>query len=183
MFRGFIEGVLPDSDVRGRVQEYIGYTLTADARYQRAQLWIGEGANGKGVLANIVQALHGTDRTAAVRLDALEGFALSVLIGASLIYADEIPRARINEQPLKSMIAGERVPIDRKYQDPLSINIRGKWLVAGNHLPIISDHSFGFWRRWDVIPFDVRIPEERQDPMLAQRIIRSELAGERDQED
>ena len=53
-FLAFLERALPDAEVRARVQEYIGYTLLADARYQRAQFWLGEGANGKGVLANIV---------------------------------------------------------------------------------------------------------------------------------
>ncbi|WP_051154089.1 DNA primase family protein [Paraburkholderia graminis] len=174
-FAGFIETILPDAAVRRRVQEYIGYTLTADARYQRAQLWLGGGANGKGVLANIVQALHG--KPESIQLDALEGFRLSVLVGASLIYCDEVPRGRINEQLLKSMIAGERIQVDRKYREPISIHVRGKWLVLGNHLPTITDHSAGFWRRWDIVPFSVTIPEAKQDPILAERIIAEELSG------
>lgn len=174
-FAQLLRTVLPDEAVRARVQEYIGYTLTADARYQRAQLWLGSGANGKGVLANIVQALHG--RPECVQLDALEGFRLSVLIGASLIYSDETPRGRINEQLLKSLIAGERVQVDRKYRDPVSIHVRGKWLVLGNHLPTITDHSTGFWRRWDIVPFGVTIPESERDPLLAERIIATELSG------
>ncbi|WP_109476676.1 phage/plasmid primase, P4 family [Paraburkholderia sp. C35] len=174
-FMHFLQMILPDESVRARVQEYVGYTLTADARYQRAQLWLGAGANGKGVLANIVQALHG--RPESVQLDALDGFRLSVLIGASLIYSDETPRGRINEQLLKSLIAGERVQVDRKYRDPVSIHVRGKWLVLGNHLPTITDHSTGFWRRWDIVPFTVTIPEGQRDPLLSQRIISTELAG------
>ena len=171
----FLERVLPDPQVRTRVQEYVGYTLLADARYQRAQFWLGEGANGKGVLANIVQALHG--RIAAMALDQLAGFHLSVLVGASLVYVDEVPRKPIDEQRLKSMIAGERIPVDRKYREPLSIHVRGKWLVLGNHLPAITDHSTGFWRRWDVVPFSVTIPERERDPLLAETIIRDELSG------
>src|SRR5690606_28450801 len=58
LFSAFIERILPDTGVRERVQEYLGYTLMADARFQRGQVWIGTGANGKGVLANIVQAFH-----------------------------------------------------------------------------------------------------------------------------
>lgn len=174
-FMQFLERVLPDSQVRGRVQEYVGYTLLADARYQRAQFWLGEGANGKGVLANIVQALHG--RIAAISLDQLAGFHLSVLVGASLVYVDEVPRKPIDEQRLKSMIAGERIAIDRKHRDPVSIHVRGKWLVLGNHLPAITDHSTGFWRRWDVVPFSVTIAERDRDPMLADNIIANELAG------
>jgi putative DNA primase/helicase len=174
-FLRFLEQVLPDEQVRLRVQEYVGYTLLADARYQRAQFWLGEGANGKGVLANIVQALHG--RIAAISLDQLAGFQLSVLIGASLVYVDEVPRKPIDEQRLKSMIAGERVAIDRKYRDPISVCVRGKWLVLGNHLPAIADHSTGFWRRWDVVPFSVTIPERARIPLLAESIIATELSG------
>lgn len=174
-FEEFLRTVLPDPALRGRVQEYVGYTLTSDARYQKAQLWLGSGANGKGVLANIVQKLHGN--TAAIGLDALDGFSLSVLIGASLIYVDEIPKARINEQLLKSLIAGEKVQIDRKYETPLSIHVRGKWLVLGNHLPAITDHSIGFWRRWDIVPFCVTVKESDRDPLLADNIIRTEMPG------
>lgn len=174
-FAAFLQRVLPDPAVAGRVQEYIGYTLMPDARYQRAQFWLGEGANGKGVLANIVQALHG--RVAAMALDQLSGFALSALVGANLIYVDEVPRKPFDEQRLKSMIAGERIPIDRKYREPLSVAVRGKWLVLGNHLPAITDHSVGFWRRWDVVPFAVTIPERERDPQLAERVMREELSG------
>jgi putative DNA primase/helicase len=174
-FNAFLARVLPDAAVRSRVQEYVGYTLLADARYQRAQFWLGEGANGKGVLANIVQALHG--RIAAIALDQLAGFHLSVLVGASLVYVDEVPRKPIDEQRLKSMIAGERIPVDRKYRDPVSIHVRGKWLVLGNHLPAITDHSTGFWRRWDIVPFSVTVPERERDPMMASTIIKEELTG------
>lgn len=174
-FDMFLQTVLPDPAVRARVQEYIGYTLMSDARYQKAQLWLGSGANGKGVLANIVQSLHGN--TAAISLDALDGFRLSVLIGASLIFVDEVPKARINEQTLKSMIAGEKVQIDRKHEKPVSIHVRGKWLVLGNHLPAITDHSVGFWRRWDIVPFGVTVNEIDRDPLLADRIIREEMSG------
>ena len=174
-FNAFLARVLPDAAVRARVQEYIGYTLLADARYQRAQFWLGEGANGKGVLANIVQSLHG--RIAAMALDQLAGFHLSVLVGASLVYVDEVPRKPIDEQRLKSMIAGERIPVDRKYRDPVSIHVRGKWLVLGNHLPAITDHSIGFWRRWDIVPFSVTVPERERDPLLAPTIIKEELSG------
>lgn len=174
-FKAFLNQILPDAAVRGRVQEYIGYTLLADTRYQMAQFWLGQGANGKGVLANIVQALHG--RIAAIALDQLSGFHLSVLVGASLIYVDEVPRKTIEEQRLKSMIAGECVPVDRKYRDPLSVRLRGKWLVLGNNLPTVADHSTGFWRRWDIVPFSVTIPQRERDPMLADTIINSELSG------
>lgn len=174
-FLKFLAQVLPNQEIRSRVQEYIGYTLLADARYQRAQFWLGDGANGKGVLANIVQALHG--RVASINLDSLDGFGLSLLIGASLIFVDEVPRRGIHEERLKSLISADTMPVDRKYQDPISVKISGKWLALGNHIPSITDDSLGFWRRWDIVPFEVTIPEGERDPLLAETIIRNELSG------
>ncbi|MDR6739118.1 putative DNA primase/helicase [Herbaspirillum sp. 1173] len=174
-FSRFLARVLPDEAVRQRVQEYVGYTLTADARHQRAHLWLGSGANGKGVLANIVQALHA--RTAAVQLDNLEGFSMSDMVGASLLYCDEAPLRGINEKILKSVIAGEKVSIDIKYRAPISTCLTGKLLVLANHIPVVTDQSQGFWRRWDIVPFDVVIPPAERDSLLAKRIIKHELTG------
>ena len=174
-FLNFLETILPDPEVRGRVQEYAGYMFLPDARFQHAQLWLGSGANGKGTLANILQAMQ--SRVAAVQLDALDGFKLTNLIGAPMIYCDEAPQRGINEQLIKSLIAGELVQVDRKYRDPVATRITGKWLVLANHFPTVSDQSAGFWRRWDVIPFDVTIPPSARDATLAEQVIRHELSG------
>lgn len=174
-FLAFLEQILPDKEVRGRVQEYIGYTFLPDARFQHAQLWLGSGANGKGTLANIIQALH--HRVAAVQMDALDGFKLAGMVGAPLIYCDEAPQRGINEQLIKTLVAGELVQVDRKYRDPVSLRICGKWLVLANHFPTVTDQSAGFWRRWDVIPFDVSIPAAERDAQLAARVIGHELSG------
>lgn len=175
VFERFLERVLPDLEVRQRVQEYIGYTLLPDAPHQIAQFWLGSGANGKGVLANIVQALH--HRVAAVNLDDLDGFSMTEVVNASLIYCDEAPQQRINDRTFKMVTAGETVTIKRKYRDPISTRVMGKWLILGNHLPEITDHSEGFWRRLDIVPFEVTIPKAERDPMLARHIIDHELGG------
>ncbi|MEK7436656.1 MAG: hypothetical protein AAB150_07220 [Pseudomonadota bacterium] len=59
----------------------------------------------------------------------------------------------------------------------MSIDVREKWVALGNHLPAGTDHGIGFWRRWDIVPLDVQIEEEDRDPLLAQRIIETKLAG------
>lgn len=174
-FLAFLEEILPDPDVRSRVQEYAGYMFLPDARFQHAQFWIGSGANGKGTLANILQAMH--SRVASAQLNDLEGFNLANLPGASMIYCDEAPQHKINEQLLKTIIAGELVNVKRKYLGSVDTRITGKWLVLANHIPCITDQSAGFWRRWDVIPFEVTIPAASRDATLAEHVIRHELSG------
>lgn len=174
-FEKLLERVLPDPAVRSRVQEYIGYTLLPDARFQLAQIWLGSGANGKGTLANIVQALH--ERHAAASPSKLDGFHAAIVLGASLIYCDEAPPQDWCEQIIKSMIAGESVSIDRKYLPPITIRVSGKWLILANHVPVVKDQSHGFWRRFDIVPFTVEIPASERDPLLANHIITHELTG------
>ena len=174
LFKGFMEEVLPDPDVRDLVQEYAGYTLLGDTRFQKAQWWIGSGANGKGTLAQIIAALH--QRASALSIDSLDGFRLVPLLDATLIYVDETPK-KIDEQRLKTLLSGDLVSIDRKYRDPVSFRPSAKWIVLGNDLPAISDQSDGFWRRWHVIPFPVSFGEGQQRPLLAKQIIDHELSG------
>lgn len=174
-FARFVERALPDPAVRARVQEYVGYTFLPDTRFQLAQLWLGEGANGKGLLSAIVRALH--HRWASVALDELDGFERSLVMGASLIFADEVPRGKIHEQTIKQMVSGDPVPINRKYQSVVSVEVTAKWIACGNHLPAVTDHSKGFWRRWDIVPFGATVPEHERDPELGKRIIANELEG------
>lgn len=157
------------------MQEYVGYTLLPDARFQLAQIWIGSGANGKGTLANIVQALH--ERKAAVSPCKLDSFSAAAVLNASLIYCDEAPAKDWSEQTIKSMIAGEMVAIDRKYLAAVTTRILGKWLILANHIPAVKDQSNGFWRRFDIVPFPVSIPASERDPLLASNIIKHELTG------
>lgn len=173
-FDKFLSQVLPDEAVRKYVQEYIGYTLLPDCRFQRAQFWLGSGANGKSTLAEIVGALH--ERPIALQLDALDGFNLIGLLDASLVYVDETP-ARINEQKLKAIISGGMIQIDRKYREPLNVRPTAKIIICGNIIPAVSDQSHGFWRRLPIIPFTQSFGESQIDPMLAKRIIKNEMSG------
>jgi putative DNA primase/helicase len=174
-FAEFFEQTLPDETLRARVQEFVGYTLLPDHRYQRAAMWLGTGANGKGVLSNIVQALH--KEVAAIKVNNHSRFAMSGVLNASLLVDDELPFDGLDEARLKSMIAGEPIFIDIKGQDPITTRVRGKLLTLGNNFPKIRDCSEGFWRRWEVIPFNTEVPESMRDPMLAETIIREELTG------
>lgn len=174
-FESFLQKILPDTEVRNRVQEYVGYTLLPDSRFHLAQIWIGSGANGKGTLANIVRALHG--RWVAASPNRLENFCAQQLIGASLIYCDEAPPGDWSEQIMKSMIAGEPIFIDRKYLPAITTQVTGKWIICANHIPNVKDQSRGFWRRFDIVPFSVEIPVKERDPHLAGHIISHELTG------
>jgi len=173
-FDRFIQGTLPDPDVRRLVQQYVGYTLISDTRFQVAQWWFGSGANGKGFLAQIVSALH--RKVSAADIEDLGGFGSENLIDASLITVDETPK-RIDEQRLKSAISGDDLNINRKYHVPVTVRLRGKWLLRGNDKPALSDQTDGLWRRLQIIEFTQKFEGDKRDDMLADRIVENELPG------
>ena len=174
LFHKFLEEVLPDPETRGWVQEYAGYTLLNDCRFQTAAFFVGSGANGKTTLAEIISNLH--RRVVSMQLNALSGFKLSPLLDASLVVVDETPQ-RIDEQALKSLVSGGLCQVDRKYRDPISFHPSAKWIILGNAVPAISDQSHGFWRRMPVVPFGRQFDPEEQDPTLVHKITLAELSG------
>ena len=172
IFDAFIGHLLPNEEVREFLREYAGYTLLSDVRHEIAAWLIGPGGSGKGTFAHIMQAMH--RQTVAMQLDALDGFNLAGLQSASLVLVDETP-TRIDEQKIKSLISGDAIKCDIKYRDPVTLMPTAKWIVNGNALPSISDHSTGFWRRWLIFPFSV-VPKQRI-PLLAESIVDRELSG------
>ena len=174
LFAKFLNKSLPDPQVQALVQEYIGYTLTPTASRQQAQFWIGNaGSNGKSTLLNIVRALH--EKATAMRLDGLKGFELEPLIGASLAFCDETPQGHINQQILKTLIAGGELPIRGLYEKGGSYAPQAKWILCTNHLPKIRDTSTAWWRRFHVIEWNQRMTGSDIIRDLDRRIVKTEL--------
>jgi len=173
-FARFLGEVLADKETRDYVQEYVGYTLLPDCRFQKAMFWLGSGANGKSTLAEISSRLH--RQVSSIALDRLEGFRLTPLIGASLVIVDETP-SRICEQEFKKIVSGGLIEINRKHRDPISFRPTAKWLILGNQPPAVSDQTHGFWRRLPTVRFERQFSEVEQDPHLVQKIVSTEMSG------
>lgn len=174
LFAKFLNKSLPDPQVQALVQEYIGYTLTPTASRQQAQIWIGNtGSNGKSTLLNIVRALH--EKAAAMRLDGLKGFELEPMLGASLAFCDEAPQGHINQQILKTLIAGGELPIRGLYEKGGSYAPQAKWILCTNHLPKFRDTSTAWWRRFHVIEWNQRVTGSDIIHDLDRRIVKTEL--------
>ena len=169
----YLASSLPDPEVRDYLQELAGDTLIPGIRYQVATLLKGRGRNGKLIYTRLLTALH--QKTAPMRLNRLDGFALTPLIGASLAIVDEVPKAGIDEQGFKTLVSGEEVTIDIKHRDPLRYRPQAKWVISTNNDQKVADNSDGFWRRLVIIPFDHQIPESQVIPCLDEKIIKAEL--------
>ncbi len=172
-FNAFLNEALPNSEIRDYLQEYAGYTLLSDTRHEIAAWLIGEGGTGKGTVGVVMQGIH--RKVVALNLEQINQYTMSSLVDASLVYVDETPTGRINEQTIKTAISGDLMTSDVKNRDPIDFEPTAKWIINGNHLPPLSDHTSGFWRRFIIFPFNAK--PKVKIPMLAETIVETELEG------
>lgn len=173
LLAGYLGLSLPDESEQGTVQEYLGYTLLNDTRYQVAQVWVGNGCNGKSVLLKIISELHA--RVGSLCLDRLTGFGIVPVVDSSLLVSAETPKKGINEQELKKIVTGDPISIEYKNKDLFTYKPTGKLLIACNTFPQLNDDTDGIWRRLQIIRWGVSISKEQQITNLDSRIIDEEL--------
>lgn len=172
-FMTYLNTALPKKDIQQLVQEYCGYTLLNDNRFQKAMVMEGEGANGKSVLLEIMRSLH--QNTRSIRIDNMANFGLTPLLDASLVISAETPKKKIHENELKSAISGDLMTIESKNKDLISHKPKAKWLIACNTFPHIDDKTDGVLRRLIIVPFERTFQAHEQIKNLDQILINEEL--------
>lgn len=153
-----------DAERIALLQEWFGYCLTHDTRFQRFLIAVGEGANGKSVACAALTALLGIDNVSHVPLEEFGGrFALYRTYGKTANICAEIGETdRVSEGQLKQFTSGDRMQFEVKFKSPIEAIPTAKLTFATNNLPRFSDRSGGLWRRLMIVPFDVVIqPGER----------------------
>jgi P4 family phage/plasmid primase-like protien len=173
LFSKFIKSSLIEESPRNLVQEYCGLTLTNTNRKQKAQAWVGNGANGKSQLIEMLQAVH--QQSISVKLSNI-GIYNDRLIGASLIFATEMDKGSFDQEFFKGAVSGDCVEIRGIYGSPLQAVLLAKWILIGNNLPAITDYSNGVFRRLQIINWTASFEESKNKVEdLAKTVIRDEL--------
>ena len=161
------------------IQQWVGYLLTQDLRYHKFLLCYGEGANGKGVFFEVVKALLGADNVSHIPLSTFGNrFALYDTIGKMVNITHESSSFVQDEAEnvLKSFVAGDAMSFERKFKQSVSATPTAKVMISTNSKPRFNDKSQAIWRRILLVPFDKTIPQEEQNPNLADEL-KKELSG------
>ncbi len=158
-------------------QEFVGYCLTNDTRYEMALWFYGPLGCGKSTILEGVQAMLGERATLLGLADVEKSrFALGNLRGKTLAVASEQPAIYMQAtHVLNAIISGEKIRTERKFQDPIEFIPRVKLIWAMNELPRVQDAGNGLFRRVKVIKFPALSAGER-DPKIKEAI-KTEGAG------
>lgn len=181
MFKNFLEEVLPDPQVRMVLAEYVACVFI-DPNYlklEKALILLGQGANGKSVIFEIITKLYGKENISSYSLSSLtnETGNYRIEIADKLLnYASEIS-TKMNTNTFKQLASMEPVDARRLYSKPVILQRYARMMFNCNELPREVEHTDAFYRRFLIILFEKTIEEKNQDKQLAKKIIDAELAG------
>lgn len=184
-WRNHLRRVLPDPEIRAFLQRLAGLSALGVVREHILPLLVGQGANGKSVtLRALAEALgdyagqsstdlllRGRRNTGAATPE------LADLRGLRLVTVSETPEdGQLAGERAKAITGGDEITARRLHGNPFTFKPSHTVWVATNHRPRVPDDGHAMWRRLILIPFDVTIPDEEQDPDLEQKL-RDEREG------
>jgi putative DNA primase/helicase len=165
------------------MQRAVGYALTGSTIEQCLFLLHGEGANGKSTFLETLGAMFGeywrsmsfSTLTSAQRLGPSED--LARLRGARFVTAIETGEGHsFNEAVLKQLTGSDTIAARHLYQPSFEFRPAFKLFLAANHKPRIRGMDHAIWRRIHLVPFDVRLSEDKRDRHMPEKL-RAELSG------
>ena len=165
------------------LQKAVGYSLTGDTSEQVLFFLYGTGRNGKSTFVNVIKEMLGdygkqtNAETFTVKKSDRVNNDIAALKGARLVAATESEEgARLAESLVKQLTGGEPILARFLHQEFFEYIPQFKILFTTNHKPVIRGADEGIWRRIRLVPFTVRIPDEKLDKNLPEKL-RAEMPG------
>lgn len=183
LFQRVLDDTLPDEEVQAYLLRLYGYGLTGSAVEHVLPLLWGGGQNGKTLTQEYVAWIFGNYAVAANEDLLMEqkhnGHPTEIarLFGARLVTCSETGEtARLNEKRVKKITGGNTQT--GRFMNKDFFDFEQSWLVTmdTNYKPFIRGADDGIWRRVSVIPYVVRIPDDKKDEHLPEKL-RTEEEG------
>ena len=157
-FMKFIYDIFEGDEERVQlIQEIMGACLLYDKCMQYLVVFLGNGSNGKSLLASTIKHMLGDVNVSAIPLDKLSGdrFSKQNLDGKLLNISSEIKSEKIySTSDFKTLTGGDSVEVEKKFQNAYTTEIYCKYIVLANEMFQTDDNSEGFYRRLIIVPFN-----------------------------
>lgn len=177
MFDEFLLKVLPDSQSRNILSEFLGWIFLKDLNLEKALVLYGSGHNGKSVIFKVVNAMLGKSNCGNLCMSALSKEEKRFELGSVLVNFSSEMSDRCHIDLFKKMTSGEPIEARRLYKDVYTLYDYGRLAFNANVLPQNTEQTEGFFRRFLIIPFTVLISQDEKDSDLPAKIIATELSG------
>ncbi len=169
-----------DAKLAINILEGFAYTFVPGYPIQKANMLVGEGANGKGTLLAVLKHFVGGENCEHLSLQAMnhgESFSLARLKGKLLNIGPDLPAtALLDAGNFKGLTGGDTIGANVKYVQSASnfVNCAKIWFSA-NTIPRSPEDTYGYYRRWNVWKFNQKFAEGTN--ILPELVTQEELAG------
>lgn len=172
-----------DSELIDYVQKAVGYSLTGSTKEQVMFILYGNGRNGKSIFIDTIADTLGNyarsmqaDSIMVKNNSSAANSDIARLEGARLVTSSEPNDGlRLDEGLVKQLTGGDTVTARYLYGKEFEFKPEFKLWLATNHKPIIRGTDDGIWRRLMLVPFAVKIPDNRVDKDLKYKLQREEV--------
>ncbi len=168
----FINNILPNKGVRDYVLKKMSECLNGDIPNTNFLMFIGDGANGKSQLLNLMKLTMGefgekveVTLLTRKRNNANEANTEKIkLMNKRFAFLSEPEDGeKINIGLLKELTGSEEIVARGLYQESVSFVMEAKLFLACNELPEIKGEDTALWRRIRVIDFPSRFVDEPKE--------------------
>ena len=168
-----------NKDLIEYIQRVLGYAMTGYTKEQAMFIFLGDGANGKSLLLETFSKIMGGYATTSSveilverKAHASNMSEIARLARIRAVMTDETEMGdKLRESGIKSMTSDYGYITARfLYGNEFVFKPEFKIFMATNHRPIIRGTDHGIWRRIKIIPFDVIIPDDKQDRYLGEKL-------------
>ncbi|WP_281648155.1 phage/plasmid primase, P4 family [Parendozoicomonas sp. Alg238-R29] len=161
------------------LQKVVGYCLTGVTTEHALFFLHGGGANGKSVFIHVLMSILGNYAVNASVETFMESrhekhpTDLASLQGARFVSSVETEQGkRWNESKLKTLTGGDKISARFMRQDFFEYTPQFKLVIAGNHKPTIRNVDDAMKRRLHLVPFTVKVAEEKKDRELPNKLLK-----------
>ena len=183
-WESFLEDIIPDEDTRKFVQRAVGYTLTGSTREDMIFILHGNGCNGKTTFIETIADMLGSyaktikpetlmqkENSSALNTE------IAAICGARLVKTSEIDEGkRLSESLVKQLTGGDTISTRFLFGKDFEYEPTYKVWISTNHKPKIYGDDNGIWRRICLIPFEVKITDDKKDVDLDLKL-KKEIQG------
>lgn len=172
----FLDSVLPDKDYQGMLQEFLG-SIFIDRKKVKIETMLilkGNGANGKSVIFETIMGMLGIGNVSTYGIQELifgnyKEQNMANINGKRLNYCPEVDTMNIrgDNATFKALISGEPMRVKVLYSNPFEVYDIPLMMSNCNKFPKMDTWTYSMRRRVVIIPFDISIPLEKQNPRLA----------------
>ena len=150
---------IPDKETIMFLQEYIGWCLIPETKFETAIILLGDGSNGKSTFIEVISRLFGKDNLSNTSLERLTQKSKSRFEFANLkgklvnINNDVAPRTIKQSSLIKTIISGQPEKAEKKYETSHDYRAVVRLIFAANRLPKALDPTKAWYRRFKIIRF------------------------------